>query len=118
MVARWLTQRGRRRHVVLTSRRGLPERGARSEERDLQARAVREAIEALEAEGAQVTVAAVDVANAAEMGALVSGLERPLRGVVHAAGVSVMGPLSQMWTSRSSCQCCARRWRGAGCCTS
>jgi acyl transferase domain-containing protein/acyl-CoA synthetase (AMP-forming)/AMP-acid ligase II/acyl carrier protein len=75
-VARRLVDRGAR-HLVLTSRQGLPDRaGARIA-----------AVEALEAVGARVTVAAVDVAEVDAMTQLLAGMEPPLRGVVHAAGV-------------------------------
>ena len=68
-VARWLQQQGAG-HLVLTSRSGR--RSA--------------ALDALEATGVRVTVAAVDVADEVGMAALVADLP-DLRGVVHAAGV-------------------------------
>src|SRR5262249_34851970 len=52
-------------------------------------------VEALEARGARVTVAAVDVADAEGMAALLAAVEPPLRGGVHAAGVGPMRPLAE-----------------------
>src|SRR5262245_24221889 len=82
-VARWLAQRGVR-HLVLTGRRGRETPG------------IAEAVTELEALGARVTVAAVEVsdgdATRALLGAIPSDL--PLRGVVHAAGVLDDGMLS------------------------
>nr|AAF26922.1 polyketide synthase [Sorangium cellulosum] len=86
LVARWLVERGAR-HLVLTSRHGLPERQASGGEQPPEARARIAAVEGLEAQGARVTVAAVDVAEADPMTALLAAIEPPLRGVVHAAGV-------------------------------
>ncbi|NMO18054.1 SDR family NAD(P)-dependent oxidoreductase [Pyxidicoccus fallax] len=73
-VAQWLVERGAR-HLVLTGRRGLETPGAA------------EAVAKLEALGARVKVAAVDVADAEAMASLVNAAEPPLRGVVHAAGL-------------------------------
>nr|ADB12491.1 EpoD [Sorangium cellulosum] len=94
IVAQWLVELGAR-HLVLTSRRGLPDRQAWREQQPPEIRARIAAVEALEARGARVTVAAVDVADVEPMTALVSSVEPPLRGVVHAAGVSVMRPLAE-----------------------
>ena len=82
-VARWLAREGVP-HLLLTSRRGLGTPGAED--------AVRE----LEALGARVTVAAVDVADLAGLAAVLRAIpaELPLRGVVHAAGVLDDGVLS------------------------
>ena len=79
-VARWLAQGGMR-HLVLTGRRGLATPGAAA------------AVEELEALGARVTVAAVDVSDGAAVRALLQtiGSDLPLRGVVHAAGVRRRG---------------------------
>ncbi|MEP7121034.1 MAG: alpha/beta fold hydrolase [Byssovorax sp.] len=92
VMARWLVERGAR-HVVLTSRHGLPDRASWGVEQPAEVRARIAAIEVLERLGAQITVAAVDVASADEMAALVSALEPPLRGVVHAAGVAPLRTL-------------------------
>ncbi|MEU8028452.1 SDR family NAD(P)-dependent oxidoreductase [Streptomyces sp. NPDC049099] len=72
-IARWLASRGVAR-LVLTSRRG-PE--------DPRSAEVTAELSAL---GAEVEVAACDVADAEEL-ARVIGRARPLRGVVHCAGV-------------------------------
>ncbi|MCX4246642.1 type I polyketide synthase [Paraliomyxa miuraensis] len=81
-LAEWLVERGAR-HLLLTSRRGLSTPGAR------------EAIASLEARGVRVEVAAIDVADEEAMEALVSGVEPPIRGVIHAAGIEWLGPLAQ-----------------------
>jgi acyl transferase domain-containing protein/NAD(P)-dependent dehydrogenase (short-subunit alcohol dehydrogenase family)/SAM-dependent methyltransferase/acyl carrier protein len=75
VAARWLVDLGAR-HLVLTSRRGASE-------------AAREEIRALEKEGVEVTVAAVDVTDEKAMRELLAETARsmpPLRGVIHAAG--------------------------------
>ena len=87
-VASWLAQQGAR-HLVLTGRRGLPERAqwATLSEQSENFRQVA-AIEAIEALGATVTVEAADVSDMARMSALLAHIDqsaRPLRGVVHAA---------------------------------
>lgn len=88
----WLARRGTER-IVLSARSALPpevEWPALPPEHPAAARV--RAVEAMRALGAQVEVVAVDVVDEAAMGALVARLvadERlPLRGVVHAAGVS------------------------------
>nr|AYM54554.1 short-chain dehydrogenase/reductase SDR [Racemicystis crocea] len=90
-VARWLWEKHRVRHLVLAGRRA-PE-GSRLAE-----------IERLRAEGAAITVAQADVANAAELRALLSALpaERPLCGVIHAAGVLDDGVLTEQDAARLS----------------
>ncbi|MFI6291654.1 SDR family NAD(P)-dependent oxidoreductase [Nonomuraea sp. NPDC050790] len=90
-VARWLAGQGARR-LVLLGRTPLPERG-RWDEADLSAAEVSRiaAVRRLEAAGAEVEVVAADVADLAAVQAVISRLkagEVPLRGVVHAAGVS------------------------------
>jgi myxalamid-type polyketide synthase MxaB len=83
-VARWLVEQGAR-HLVLVSRR------APSEE-------AQEVISALEQAGAQVVIAAVDIAEAEEMGRLFTQIDSslpPLRGVIQSAGVLEDGALIQ-----------------------
>jgi len=86
-LARWLVGQGAR-HIVLTSRRGLPPREEWpalpvGSEIAYQAAAVRE----MEADGASVEVAAVDVADEASMRALLARIDDgpPLRAVFHLA---------------------------------
>ncbi len=81
--ARWLIGRGAR-HLVLTGRRGL--------EQDSPAARTVGALAAL----ASVEVAAVDVADREAMRRLLAGLEPPLAGVVHAAGVLSLRPLLEL----------------------
>ena len=89
-LARWLFEHGAR-HIVLTSRTGLPrpaDRDAIDPESALGKRIA--AVRALEAGGAAVTVVAADVADEMQMLVLMSSFGKtlpPLRGVIHAAGV-------------------------------
>ncbi|MFF1699827.1 type I polyketide synthase, partial [Streptomyces sp. NPDC058257] len=85
-VARWLVREGVE-HLVLTSRRGLDAPGAA----ELKAE--------LEVLGAEVTVAACDVADRDAVSALLEQLARDghtLRSVFHAAGVSPAHTVAEM----------------------
>ncbi len=76
-MARWMVQRGAR-HLVLTSRGGASNKEKRA------------ALEALRAEGATVLAPRCDVADPAQVDALMAEIARslpPLRGVFHAAMV-------------------------------
>ncbi|AUX29428.1 MULTISPECIES: non-ribosomal peptide synthetase/type I polyketide synthase [Sorangium] len=88
-VARWLWEEHHVQHLVLA--------GRRAPEGDRLA-----AVEALRAAGARVTVAQADVADAAQVKALLDAIpeELPLRGVIHAAGVLDDGVLSQQNAER------------------
>jgi acyl transferase domain-containing protein len=100
-LARWLVDRGAR-HLVLTSRSGLPERAdweglphGSTEQRRV------EAVRALEARGATVTAPRIDVADASGMATLFSDLRLthpPLRGVIHAAGTIDTRPVADLST--------------------
>ncbi|WP_446682179.1 type I polyketide synthase, partial [Dactylosporangium vinaceum] len=82
--ARWLATQGAG-HLVLVSRRGIDAPGAE---------ALRDELAAL---GAGVTVAQCDVADMAALAALVAVVEAehgPVRTVVHAAGVGVLGKIA------------------------
>jgi acyl transferase domain-containing protein/acyl carrier protein/protein-L-isoaspartate O-methyltransferase len=87
-IARWMAEQGAG-HVVLTGRRGLPERNlwdGLSPGSDAYRRV--EAVRAIEALGTQVTVAAVDVSDPTGMETLFARFGHdlpPLRGIVHAA---------------------------------
>ncbi len=89
-VAAWMVDQGAR-HVALVGRRPPSE-------------ASRARIAELEARGAEVTVAAVDVAEPDQVRALLAGLagERPLRGIVHAAGVLDDGVLAGQTPARAA----------------
>ncbi|WP_443057600.1 SDR family NAD(P)-dependent oxidoreductase, partial [Streptomyces sp. IBSBF 2806] len=83
-VARWLATRGAE-HLVLTGRRGDGAHlaGLRDE---------------LAHHGTRITVAACDTADRQALADLVDGLAgsgSPVRSVVHAAGVSVLGPIAE-----------------------
>jgi acyl transferase domain-containing protein/acyl carrier protein len=84
-VARWLA-RGGAEHLLLVSRRGEEAPGARK---------LREELVAI---GAEVTVAACDVAERGQLQALLESLpaRMPLSAVVHAAGTSGYGPIDSL----------------------
>ncbi|MGW6056096.1 SDR family NAD(P)-dependent oxidoreductase [Streptomyces sp. NPDC055189] len=92
LVAGWLVESGAR-HLVLTSRTGLPDRhtwddGSLPPDTAERVAAVR----ALEEQGADVRVVAADVCDESAMHELVTESARgarPLAGVVHAAGLSL-----------------------------
>jgi acyl transferase domain-containing protein/surfactin synthase thioesterase subunit/acyl carrier protein len=88
-VARWLAQRGMK-HLVLTGRRGRQTPG------------IGEAVAEIEALGARVTVAAMDVSDGDAVRALLETIpsDVPLRGVVHTAGVLDDGVLLEQSAER------------------
>jgi acyl transferase domain-containing protein/pimeloyl-ACP methyl ester carboxylesterase/acyl carrier protein len=94
LVARWLVEKGAR-HLVLSGRQGLPDRAAWGAAQPPEIRARISAVQALEALGARVTVAAVDVADANGMSALLTAVEPPLRGLVHTAGLGPVRVLAE-----------------------
>ncbi|MFD7815688.1 SDR family NAD(P)-dependent oxidoreductase [Streptomyces sp. NPDC059785] len=91
LVGEWLARNGAGT-VVLAGRSGLPERSAWDAARHDDATAARIAgVRRIEAQGADVRVVALDTADEAALRALTDRLAlagRPLRGVVHAAGLS------------------------------
>jgi NAD(P)-dependent dehydrogenase (short-subunit alcohol dehydrogenase family)/acyl carrier protein len=98
-VARWMVEQGARR-IVLLGRSGLPPRGDWSAV-DPASRTGRRisAVRELEALGASVHLAAVDVADEPALRHFLDAFRReawpPIRGVVHAAGTVHYGPLVQ-----------------------
>jgi malonyl CoA-acyl carrier protein transacylase len=98
-VAQWMAERGAR-HLVLLSRRRLPERSAWANlatEGDAYEAARR--IEAIENLGCAVTAVSGDVSDYARMSELFAefGHSMPsLRGVIHAAGVFDFYPLTEI----------------------
>jgi acyl transferase domain-containing protein/acyl carrier protein len=87
--ARWLAEQGAQ-HLVLTSRRGGESPGAGELKAELTAL------------GASVTIAACDVADRAEVAAVLAALpsELPLTAVFHSAGVGDDGVLTAMSAER------------------
>jgi myxalamid-type polyketide synthase MxaD len=98
VVARWLVERGARQ-LVLLGRTRLPPRGEWAAVQGPLAPTVQAVIE-LEALGATVHLAAVDVADEDALAACLAELRAvgvsPLRGVVHAAGVTDLKPLQDL----------------------
>ncbi|MFD9734911.1 type I polyketide synthase [Umezawaea sp. NPDC059074] len=90
LVARHLVAEHGVKHLVLTSRRGADAPGAR------------ELADELIGLGATVDLAACDVADHAAVSALLKGIEHPLTGVVHAAGVLADGVLDSLTPDRLS----------------
>ncbi|WP_415830378.1 SDR family NAD(P)-dependent oxidoreductase, partial [Kibdelosporangium persicum] len=90
LIARNLVERHGVRSLVLTSRRGMDAPGAAQLEQELTAL------------GAQVTIAACDVADRAQLESALALVpaEWPLKGVVHAAGVLDDGVLDAMTPER------------------
>lgn len=85
-VAEWMATRGAR-HLVLCSRRGLSSSNAQ------------EAVSSLEQRGCQATIAAVDAADASAMNALfqrIAASGKPLRGIIHLAGVHGYQPFTTL----------------------
>jgi acyl transferase domain-containing protein/acyl carrier protein/short-subunit dehydrogenase len=84
-VAEWLARRGAGA-LVLVGRTGVT------------SAAQREAIARIEAQGAAVTVASLDVADRAAIARMLTNIpaDRPLRGVIHAAGVLDDGVIAEL----------------------
>ncbi|NEO82205.1 KR domain-containing protein, partial [Moorena sp. SIO4G3] len=92
--AQWMVERGAR-NLVLTGRKGLP---PREEWANLSANTEdgnkTRIITLLENSGAKVTVCPADITDSIQMSLIVEEInttQKPLRGVVHAAGVSSSG---------------------------
>jgi len=84
--AHWLVKNGAK-HLVLTSRRGADTPDAEK------------AIASLQEAGAQVRIVAADVADQDAMAILFAELatyEHPLKGIIHAAGISAFAPVQKM----------------------
>jgi myxalamid-type polyketide synthase MxaE and MxaD len=95
-----LVERGAR-HLVLLGRSALPPRASWSDLPPGEPAAVRaQAVRALEAKGASVHLAAVDVGDEIALAAFLDGFARegrpPIRGVIHAAGVQHAAPLDDL----------------------
>ncbi|MDF5733350.1 MAG: KR domain-containing protein, partial [Rhizonema sp. PD38] len=90
-LAQWMVEQGAR-EIILTARRGLPprEQWASLTENSEEGRRVK-AIQALETKGAKVTVLVADVCDMVQMSSAlkqIHSLHSPLRGIIHAAGVT------------------------------
>ncbi|MFC1603219.1 SDR family NAD(P)-dependent oxidoreductase [Pseudomonadota bacterium] len=102
-LANWMVEQGATR-LVLTGRRDLPPRDA-WENPDLDERSRRciQQLLALEAKGASIQVAALDMADAGAVERVIADIQQgrsPLKGVIHAAGVSLRTRVDQVdWES-------------------
>jgi microcystin synthetase protein McyG len=90
-LAQWMVEQGAK-EIILAGRRGLPPRQqwASLSENTEEGRKVK-AIQALEAKGAKVTILVVDVCDLVQMSLAlkqVHTIHSPLRGIIHAAGVT------------------------------
>ncbi|HEY8883692.1 MAG TPA: SDR family NAD(P)-dependent oxidoreductase [Chloroflexota bacterium] len=89
-ITRWMVDRGAR-HVMLTGRRGLPERATwDTQEHDADTARKIAAIQDLERRGARISIVQADVTDWERMSGAIEplGQTQPrLRGIVHAAGV-------------------------------
>ena len=98
-VARWLVTKGAK-HLVLTSRTGLPDRAQWAALPPAGGPGKKiAAIQALEELGAKITVAKTDVADLPQMSALWAELGRthpPIRGIIHAAGTTRASALEDL----------------------
>ncbi|HLV34897.1 MAG TPA: type I polyketide synthase [Spirillospora sp.] len=95
-LAQWMSEHGAG-HLILTSRRGLPDRAEWPELADHPDFAAKiAAVEAMEARGTQVTVAAVDVGDADGMAQVFRQFGSALRGVFHLAAALEFWPLEVM----------------------
>ncbi|HEX2316974.1 MAG TPA: type I polyketide synthase, partial [Thermomonospora sp.] len=88
VIARHLVTEHGVKHLLLTSRRGATAEGATELKADLTAL------------GADVRIAACDVADRASLAELLTSIERPLTAVVHAAGVLDDGVLTSLTPER------------------
>mgnify|MGYP001792724329 CR=1 FL=1 len=89
LTADWLAAQGAC-HLGLVSRRSLADHSPE----------VQTQIQALKAKGAQVTVIQADVAQREQLAAAIAGLDSPIQGVIHAAGVLDDGVLQQLTWQR------------------
>ena len=98
-VVRWMANNGAK-NLVLTSRRGIPDRSTwASVDPDSAAAAHIKFIQELEEKDVNVEVAAVDVADFASMSSLISKLAtgpKPLAGLIHGAGVMTQGMIAEL----------------------
>ncbi len=89
-IAEWMVKLGAK-HIALLSRSGARED-------------VKERIEALRKQGTQVVVPAVDITDKQELNSVLESLrkDRPIKGVVHAAGLFELCPIHELTTQRCS----------------
>ena len=91
LIAGWLADAGARR-LLLCGRTPLPPRRDWEGITDIQVRQRISAIRELELRGVSVEVVPLDIGSAADVGALLAARDRagapPIRGVIHAAGVT------------------------------
>ncbi|AOY80184.1 type I polyketide synthase [Moorena producens JHB] len=98
-LAQWMVEQGACQ-LVLIGRKGLPQREDWPNlDRESNEWKQVQAIQLMEEKGARVTVYASDVTDQAQMSSIIKGIDtaqKPLRGIIHAAGLSGEHKLSQM----------------------
>ncbi|MGH3970793.1 MAG: KR domain-containing protein, partial [Mycobacterium sp.] len=98
LMADWLADRGARR-LILAGRTPLPPRGAWDSTTDPNVRQKIAAIRALERRGVSIDAVALDVGSLVAVQALLTRRDRdgapPIRGVIHAAGVTESALLTE-----------------------
>lgn len=95
-LARWMVEQGAT-ELLLTSRSGLPDRsdwGDLAPDTSIGARIA--VVRDLEAMGITVEIGRADVADMTSMSQLLANLDKPLRGIIHGAGVVDMSRLVDM----------------------
>ncbi|TRW82359.1 acyltransferase domain-containing protein [Mycolicibacterium sp. 018/SC-01/001] len=103
LMAEWLADRGARR-IVLAGRTALPPRRAWDAVTDTDERHKIDAIRALELRGVSVDTVAVDIADRDAVAAMLerrdAGGAPPIRGVIHAAGMTEAQLLTELEAER------------------
>lgn len=109
--ASWLVQRGARR-LLLTGRSELPERPRWGDPHAELIRRRIQAVQELEAQGATVQLAAVELTDPQAVRRLLQGLASPIGGIIHAAGIGPVTPLLASQSVQTLAACFAAKVLG------